>query len=404
MRIIVLLIATILFFTFQSEAQNFSPAIQIGTQLRMNGGGWREDTLDSAAATNRIAFGFLAPISCTLDEVCVAVLTKTGTLAATDGVIAIYSSALGVPNASLSSGTFDPSTVGFKCSTQNQAVVANTQYWFNITNANGTPASNNFSILQAKIGVVAGATMGTLTGSEGLGSQAMKSINNGSTWGAGAGQRAGAAIYRAHCSSGEYFGFPATNGEQPTFTVNAADRVYAAREVGNKITIPAGMPTMNLKCVEIDVGRIGTPTGELYYRLYQGDTFVADTGALKSGADLTTQSAGIKLCFASSQDLVASTTYRVVAAESTQSDVDSNSFGPHRIDFHNAAASLALKPFWGTATKAVCAGSCNGGTWVDTTTSFYMMNLYLDETTPFDAAVGGGGGGGQKSNLNGGLN
>lgn len=390
-----LLFLVALFLPSISLADNagHDAAINIGTEFPMSGSS-RGDNLDASSTTRRNAYGFLAPETCTIDEVCVYVDSKSGSPGATDGVLAIYSDASGQPNSSLSSGTFDPGTTGYKCSTQSQAVVAGTQYWFHITNANGTPGTNYFSIWQGPQGIVPG---GTSTDVQNLGSSMCRSTDNGATWSAI--NRVSAASYRVHCSNGRYFGFPMQGDDTPSNPIAVADRIYSTNEVGNKFTTPAGA-TMNLRCASFRMQKVaGTPTGFPRIRIYTGTTL---TDTTSSAAVVTTFNnvAGYKLCFSSAVALAPSTTYRVVLGETTQSDTSSNAYGPHRIDWHNTSASLALKPFNGTLSKTVCASSCSGGTWTDTTTSFYLMKLWLDSGNEFGATASGG----QKSGTNPGLN
>lgn len=372
-----------------ANAQVFSPTIKLGTGQVVASGAWRTDSLAAAAATARQAMGFLAPKTGTIDEFCTQIPAKSGTLASTAALVTMYGSVAGIPNGALDTGTMDPSTTGFKCTTGlSQAVTVGTQYWFNITNTQASPGSNNFDVATAPAGIVTGNGMATTSTSVGVGPQAMRSTDNGSTWAAGAGQRPGAAPYRVHYSSGEYFGFPATLGETPTLPTNAADRIYSTREVGNLFTTPAGV-SPKVKCIGFEVGDTGTPTGNIRFRLYTGTTLTATTDELAGSGSNITAGTEVILCFSSVQTLAASTAYRAVIAESTQSDTSTNAFTPHRVDFDSNAASLALKPLWGTAQKTICGSSCSGGSWTDTNTSYYHgMNLYLDETTPYATSGG----------------
>lgn len=398
MKRIFLLIGYLLCLASLTHAQNFSPSLKLGTGNIVASGAWRTDSMNAAAATARQAFGFFAPQTGTIDEFCTRIPAKSGTLASTAALVSMYGSVAGVPNGALDTGTMDPNSVGFKCTTGlSQAVTVGTQYWFDITNTQASPGSNNFEVVTGPAGVITGNGMATVGSTIGLGPQSMRSTNNGAAWSAGAGPRAGAAPYRVHYSTGEYYGFPAILGEQPGLPTNAADRIYDTREVGNRFTTPAGVAP-NVKCVGFEVGDTGTPTGNLRFRLYNGTTLMATTNELAGSGSNIVAATEVVLCFSAVQNLVASTTYRVVIAESTQSDTSSNAFVPHRVDWDSDAASLALKPMWGTVQKTICTGSCNGGTWTDTNTSYYHgMNLYLDETTPYASSSSSGGGGGSVS-------
>lgn len=380
------------------SAQNFFEPVRFGTGQAPFGGS-REDTFNAAAATFRMAQGFTAPVSCTLDQWCGYVSAKTGTLGATAGVVAIYSESSAIPNSSLSSGTFDPGTTGFKCSTISQAITSGTQYFFNITNAQGTPASNNFALRNGGENslAMAGNSHGNGTGSSGA--MMMTSTNNGSSWGAGAGYRGASAWFRAHCSSGTYFGFPAILDDNPDNVVDSNDRVYNARRVGNSFQIAAG-PSQNLRCVEFLFGKNGTPSAAMKYELYTGTTLTAST-ATAGSVGMITGRQFVPLCFSSAQVLTPGTTYRLVMTEGDAGGGSTAaSFTPWRFDFDSTAASKALKPLNGTITKTICSSSCSGGSWTDTDTSYYLMNYSLDPGNEFVAASSGG----NASKINRGIN
>lgn len=370
-----------------ADNAGFETAIVVGTGQSL-GGASRGDSInkgpsDVGPAGIRQAYGFRSPVSCTIDEICMYVSSSTSSPSTTALKIAVYSDASGGPNTSLSSGTADPSTTGFKCSTQSQAVTAGTQYWFVATNEDASPTTKFFSIWQAPENLIqagAGGRFYSGSNSPARGAAFRRSTDSGGTWTAL--ERSGSAAYRVHCSSGAYYGFPAIGDDTPNNPIASADRVYSTNEVGNKFTTPSNAK-LNLRCVSMRMGiAAGTPTGFPRYRLYNGTTLVATTDSPATVASMT-QPGSLTQCFSSAQALTAATTYRVVMGETTQSDTSSNAYGPHRIDWDSTTASKALKPFNGTLTKTTCASSCDGGTWTDTDTSWYQMELILEPGSEF---------------------
>jgi hypothetical protein len=366
-----------------ADNAGLASAFVIGTAISDNTAS-RNDALNATSATMRNAYGWLAPVSCTIDEFCLNIATRTGSPDSDDGVLDICPDVGGEPNEAgvLSSGTFDVSSTGFKCSTISQAVVAGTQYWFQVTNQATTQASNYFSIYQGPENVIYAAGSHA---SQNIGSAFQRSTDNGATWTALS--RVGSAPYRVHCSSGAYYGFPLTADDVPNNPIAAADRVYGTAEVGNYFTTPANAK-LNVKCIRMRAQKAtGTPTGFLEYSLYTGTTRTATTAPM-TVVSSTNNAGAITLCFSSAQTLLASTVYRVSMRETTQSDTSSNAYGPHRLDFDTNAASLALKPFNGTIKKTVCASSCDGGTWTETSGSYYEMQLVLDPGNEFSTTGG----------------
>lgn len=369
-----------------ADNAGFESAIVIGTGQSL-GGASRNDTINAAATgaggiSN--AFGFRAPVSCTIDEVCVYIPSRTGSPGASDGRLDIFSNASGGPSASLSGATFDVATTGFKCSTQSQAVTAGTQYWLVVSNVNAVDKTlNYFATWQGPENLIQAGGGGRFysgSNSPARGASFRRSTDGQVTWTNL--ERSGSAPYRVHCSSGAYYGFPAIADDSPNNPIAVADRVYSTNEVGNKFTTPSNA-SLNLRCISMRMGiAAGTPTGFPRYRLYNGTTLVATTDSPANVASMT-QPGSLTQCFSSAQALTAATTYRVVLGETTQSDTSSNAYGPHRIDWHTTTASKALKPFNGTLTKTTCSGSCDGGTWTDTDTSWYQMELILEPGSEF---------------------
>lgn len=361
----------------------------------------RELTASSSGVVNSrmLAFGYLATATKTLNNIRICIEYKAGTLASTDAEINVYgSTAAGVPDlvgGTLATATVDANSAGCKTSTGvSLALTSGEQYWLVVTNENVLPDINYFAVqVNPERGV------GTNAGGVGVqnilaGAFSQQSNDSGDTWTDF--QRNNSGNYRLDFSDSSHFGTVMTLMSMGSGPIDAAERVYDAREVGNKFTTPPGAD-LNLRCISFAVARIGAPTGFLRYRLYQGTTLIATTAA--SANQAPTDSGVIPLCFNTAQALTSSTSYRVVIAETTQSDTSGNAYGPTKFDWDTDANSLILKPFDGTLTKTVCTGSCNGGTWTDTTGSFYQMQLLLEFGDEFAGATPPVGGGNLNQNM-----
>ncbi len=378
-----------LFLAGTANAQQYA-SIQLGT---VNPVGGVVSLREVSSSTRLIAFGYLAPESKTLTNIRICVADVTGPPATTDAHIDVYASTAGtgVPNlggGALASATVDASTNGCKTSTAiSLAVTAGTQYWFVISNANVVPLSFYFSVrvLPAQGAGLGGSGLSPVDVP--MGAFTQESSNGGTTWTAL--QRNNSALYRLTFSDASFLGAPMISMAQGGVPVDSADRVYSTREVGNKFITPGGAD-LNMNCISFSAAAIGTPTGSLRYRLYQGTTLIPSNFLLVTKP--LSSSTTVTLCDTTVHTLTAATTYRIAMGETAQSDADTDSYGPTRFDWDSDADSLSLKPFNGTISKTVCTGSCDGGSWTDTSTSFYQMQILLKSGDEFAGATPGAGG------------
>lgn len=358
------------------------------------------------SANKHLAFGFLATESKTITSLrfCVYYKVDPGSLlGSTDAEVKVYGSTIaGLPDTgsgAIATVTFDPTTTGCKNTTSmSYATTPGEQLWFVVRNTYAVPATNYFAINIAPEGLVGIGGGGYSHNHYGKGTSYQESSDGGITWTNV--QRSAASPYRVNYGDSTYYGYPFTEFDVANNPVNSGDRVYGDDEVGNKFTTPADT-SLNLRCVSFMQAKIGSPTGSLRFRLYTGTTLTATTSSMTESGSGSNSS--VTLCFSSVQVLAANTTYRVVMAETTQSDASGNAYGPSRIDWDSDSNSLALKPFNGTMSKTVCTGSCNGGTWTDTTTSFYVMQLLLQFGDEFPTSGGGSGGLKNQNKVNGGV-
>jgi hypothetical protein len=395
MKKVLALIFSIFFLTSFAHAQAQLTSFSIGPVAHDVDGSIWQPAIDTA--DKRIAYGFFAPASKTVSEFSFYISSVSGSPPdATDGRIDIYGSKSGnVPDtsSSLANAIFDPSTTGWKRVTISKAVTAGTQYWFVFTNLNAAPATKNYT-LQIMPGGLAGGPMGgsgvgayASVGATALRSDAATPLFNVQG-------RNAAAAYRIKFSDNTYFGFPASNFDAANTPVNAADRIYAAREVGNSFKTFTNA-SMNLRCVGVNMSSIGTPTGVFQLKLYQGTSLVDTAYQLQPSATWNTvsQNTYVPFCFTSYNTLAANTTYRTVVFETTQSDANTDAAGLARVDWDPDSNSQALKYFAGTISKTVCTSSCPGGGFTDTPGSYYQMELIPEAGNEFTSTGGGTSGG-----------
>lgn len=335
-------------------------------------------------------YGFVPKESKTINEACIYVQTKSGTLGASDYSMGIYlSTSLGKPTSvQATSTTVSPALASttLSCFTGfSFAATAGRQYWFVVKNLNGTPASNNITIRVPG----GGRTNQMYGGSQGnnpyTGFAYLETSDGGTNWNNVTSN--GGSNIRIKYSDNTYDGFAVS------YPIAAADqgtgnRVYSARELGNLFTTPANF-TAKLKCISFPAAKIGSPTGNLRYRLYQGTTLVDTTNDTAEVATFGVQDAAYPLCFNTAVQLAGSTAYRIVMAESTQSDTSSNTYAPMSWVVDSSTPTQNLRPFNGTMQKTLCTSSCNGGTWTETSTEWFGMALFLDFGNEFGSSGGG---------------
>lgn len=325
--------------------------------------GIAHNTLNLNAAATFGAFSFVLKTAQTLTNIHIF-LGKTGTINANEIQVDIYSdNGSGSPNASLSNAKNSGALAnGWNDFTFNQALSAHTLYWVVIRNLNGTPASNF-------------PTMRWSTNSGGLfnlggsswGWAKKNSTDSGATW-AGTVNTDIIPSLRLDFSGSLYAGLPLESA-----ALDTTNAVYSAREVGIYFTTPQ-YSRMNLTGIAMNINKSGTPTGNCRYKVYKGTTLVGTTQDIPNAMAIL-GAAYYPAYFTTPVTLEANTVYRVVLAESTQSDTSTNRFQLPFITVENNATSLALKPYGGTVKKTYFDGS----SWTETTTDFTSVAFILNQ-------------------------
>jgi hypothetical protein len=332
-------------------------------------------TLALSAAATWLAYGFVPEAAKTLSAVRAYLSAVNGSPATTDITCALYSDSSGAPNASLESHSITsvPAAgggwgdwAGFTT-----ALTAGTQYWLVFANGNASPATNfpTYRWLNNVLPAIYGS------GSK-YGWFKQHSTNSGGAWGTTVAPAGG---WRLAYADGTYDGSPfSTSG-------SSADQVYAARESGVKFTTPPNA-VVNVRGLAFGLAsNNGSPTGGVWFRLYNGTTLLATTNTIASG-NVNAQG-WYESCFSAAQVIQPGTVLRATFGDAGGGDSSSNYYRGTELTIDSDAHSLALMPFEGTAQKTYL-----NSTWTDTTTGIFPFALLLDVTGEFGASGGLGGG------------
>lgn len=330
------------------------------------------------AAATYWATSFICDRSEQVSKIKVYVSSVTGTVGSSDLRCDIYSDSGGAPSSSLANtSTVTAAPTGaqwVEFTGFSYTLTEGTQYWIVVRNLNATPASN-YPTLRTIVNYA--NTYGT-SGLSTWGFSRKVSTDSGATW-ATVTQASFAA--RIEFNNGTFFGFPVES--VASTTAASGERVYASRELGVKFTTPANA-SLKVIGVAMRVGKTGSPTGDCRFRIYQDTTLVATTGVVPLG-NITSGVLMYPLYFTSTQSLSASTSYRVVISETTNSDASTNYYYTTKMTWENNANSLNLKPMNGTLQRTYYDGS----SWTDTSTEVCEFMLILDPSGEF-ASTGSG--------------
>jgi hypothetical protein len=319
------------------------------------------------AAANWVAVGYLATEAKTLSKVRVF-LNKSGTLAAADYRLEVYSDNSGSPGTSLATATAPASNPAggtfVEWTGLSLSLTPNNQYWLVMKNLNATPASNFFTVrylngcVPEQFGNQPFQSWGAINKS---------SSNSGSSWSFNARDVGG---YRLEFADGTFAGLPVTE----TFTT---PQVYGTREWGAYFTSPAA--DLVVAGVSMMIRKVGTPTGIPQYRIYQDvnastRVLLGTTSTAQNGPwDTSSPGPWQPLYFSTPIRVTANLPTRVVLSETTQSDASGNRFESRGYSVENDTNSVALIGFKGTLTTD------SGSTFTETDTETVPFALYLGE-------------------------
>lgn len=359
---------------------SFSPAMVVGFPTLIVGsstfalGGAKS----GGYSPNWLAYGLRVNEAKTVSKIMVYTSAITGSPGTSDAVCDIYSDNAN-PNASLASSatvTAAPTAnawlefTGFT-----YALTANTQYWIVIRNQAADTSTTNFTCQYPD-------RVQALTGMTGMGfvpiafAGIRTSTNSGSTW---SGIVNGPPQFRVEFDDSTFVGYPVAT---PT-AIASGERAFGSTEHGVRFTTPAN-GQFKIAGLTLGIGKIGTPTGSLRFRLYEGSstTPTATTESI-APANLNASLTLIPLYFSALQTLAANTVYRVTASNSA-ADSSANAYTSLHYLVQSSAGSRGLLP-WSCQKTVLAAGA-----WTDTDTNILSWGLILDPTDPLVAGSAGG--------------
>lgn len=339
--------------------------------LKTAGGALSSATLAINASTTRLMLGCLGEGK-TLSKVRFYVSAVTGTLGASDIVAELYQLPDGLLSTTTASGsgtlvesrstvTSTPTGAAWvEVTGWTSVCTAGKQYAIVLKNANGTPASNNY-------------TVRWVTGlhDDGLGSGSMgwwkrQSTDSGSTYSSNTAAVAGLEL---EWSDGSLSGLAASQGS----VTAVGDGIYQARELGANFTTPAQARPRVIGVLAL-LAVSGTPTGNIRFRIYRGTTLVATTEPQTQRTGASTVQMGF---FTSVQELDAAVEHYVTCGETTNADTSANRINLQELTVRDAAATKGLLPSGGWR-KALL-----DSTWTVTDTASIAIALILDGEQPY---------------------
>lgn len=376
------ILTVILFFGIAAQAVEYQmPTYMIGYPAHHNPDTTTESALGINVTAERMAVTFIAPSGGTLSEISIMLDTVTGTLGQGEIQCGLHTvAANGDPveaNPVGTSTTFTPSSATsdtwHRFTFASGTVVKNTKYAINCKNLDASPGSNHFTFNYWPTGSLGPflSTMGTYP------NHVYFSNDSGGTWSGSA--ESAIAGWRVKLSNGTAFGVPI----EEVFNTTSAGKVHASNESGNVFTSPP--VGIKVRGVAFITQKAGTPTGNLRMRIYKGTKLLGTTStALIQGSSSVSVAAynWSTHWFDTPITIPASTpNTRVVFAETSQSDDNTNYYYTYVDAWDSDATSQTLLPF-----SNMQLTYYNGTSWSNTANRVAPMMLILDNTAPFDAS------------------
>ncbi len=338
------------------------------------------------AAATFVALGFVPRYGKTINEIRLLCVTKTGTVTAGNITGSIYSDTPGTgPNAQIDINTNSPSYATgtfFDFTGYTTAASAGQQLWLVLKNLQGTPASNNISVLTTS---GSGALPNEIGANTKYGWGRVTSTDSGATWSGS--PVAQSSFLRIKYSDGSYEGLPIKSISTSSSSVG----IYGASEMGAMFTLRSTWPTVNVTGLRMPLRSItGTPTGNLRLRLYSGSsstpTRLGTTHTIPVGA-VNSNAASWFTGYFSTPIAVAANTLLHVVAGTDGSDSGSNRFNGADYVFDSDSNSVLLMPL-----GAVQTYSTDGTNFTQNANTLTPFGLILDASGGEFTVSGGSGG------------
>lgn len=379
-------------FTLACFAQQPTIYQEYGMKIYFDTNGGSAQTLNTAASggysATWLAYGFVPTVSDSVVKLRAYLHAITGSLGTTDLVCDLYSDSSGSPGSSiatsntLTSTASAPGWVEFISFSASPTLTAFTQYWVVLRNANASPTSNyptySFNVQAGVLNLPTSSVQTT--------------ANSGGSWTKSTSNPY--PIIRIQYTGGTYQGYVIeTINVVAGGALNANHKIHSTVEAGVTFTTP----TVQFSAIGCGflITKVGTPTGNLQCELISDNGSTVSIVATSTSAYTPSQVATVQywsaFYFSSPVTLSASTKYRMVLVESTQSDTSSNYYGANTTFVANDANSLALLPAQGTWRGTYCAATCGTrANWTDDPSNAEIGTLLLNPAGEFVSSGGGG--------------
>lgn len=374
----------------QTANQSSSPAVMGFLIPTIN----NATTFQLNAAANWYDQTFISQTAKTLNTVEVFCSAISGSLGSTDTDISLYTDTAGVPNTQTEHhGGQCTSNASLTVSGFSTALTVGVMNHLVVKNLNGTPASNNFTLVYTTNSTSAYSTPffsnGNSQGTALWGNFIKTSANSGSTWTTSSSPSMSIIL---GYSDGTFDGFLISAGTRAT-SVGTGSRIFGKQEVGAVMSLPIHAK-YNVIGIGAVVAKTSTP-GNLQFRLYNGTTLVDTTVAIPA-ANITTGSTGdvYRGYFSSTHtvDCTAACSVRLTGQDATSGDTNSTGYNFGTLTIPNEATALSLKPMNGSMKLTLTTDDTVGppATWTDTTTTVIPIWLILDSNGEYTALNIGG--------------
>ena len=350
--------------TFYGLAVQTASRPQGGSTFAMSAG-------PTGASGKQVAYGFIPSVNKTVTSLRIIVHSVNGTLPTSsmevdlvgDNGASVPASSTILASSTAWSSAFSGTNFWDTVTGFSYAVTAGTLYWFLLKNNNATSSTNypTLAIDSSNLQLFGYANNGA------YGDKTYTTSNGGGSYAGSAGINA-----RICYSDGTCVGAPLYMAGTDT------NKVYSSNYSGLKWTLTGSSTLLyNAIGVAMPAAKSGSPTGNVYFALYNNTTLLATTTAIP----LSTYTLGSWLValFPSTVQLTGGEVIRIVLCDSA-TDSSSNYFYSYYGVWDQDASSTPLMPLGSTFQQT----SYNGSSWTDQTNgNVDYAALLLDAQNPY---------------------